>query len=194
MRLFSPAQLNPFGHNPLWYFLHDLVDQRRLREPRAPQLFVSATDVETGRAVIFDNATIDADVLCASACLPFVFPAGGQCENFDQLAEEVGDDSRRAQAPQDRRAARQRRSRREDRDEDRVSDSRRFRGRRARTRRPSPRPSVSSHPDLSRDARGCATRHGRCDIRREPRRGLRQRWYCKRPAGCAIPNPRRCRA
>ena len=26
MRLFSPAQLNPFGHNPLWYFLNDLVD------------------------------------------------------------------------------------------------------------------------------------------------------------------------
>jgi NTE family protein len=75
MRLFSPAQLNPFGHNPLWYFLHDLVDQRLLRDPRAPKLFVSATDVETGRAVIFDNETIDADVLCASACLPFVFPA-----------------------------------------------------------------------------------------------------------------------
>ena len=75
MRLFSPAQLNPFGHNPLWYFLHDLVEQRLLRDPLAPQLFVSATDVETGRAVIFDNATIDADVLCASACLPFVFPA-----------------------------------------------------------------------------------------------------------------------
>jgi len=75
MRLFSPAQLNPFGHNPLWYFLHDLVDRRLLRDPAAPRLFVSATDVETGRAVIFDNATIDADVLCASACLPFVFPA-----------------------------------------------------------------------------------------------------------------------
>ncbi len=75
MRLFSPAQLNPFGHNPLWYFLDDLVDRRLLRDPRAPKLLVSATDVETGRAVIFDNAAIDADVLCASACLPFVFPA-----------------------------------------------------------------------------------------------------------------------
>jgi NTE family protein len=46
-----------------------------LRDPSAPKLFVSATDVESGRAVIFDNETIDADVLCASACLPFVFPA-----------------------------------------------------------------------------------------------------------------------
>jgi len=75
MRLFSPAQLNPFGHNPLWYFLDDLVDPHLLQDPRAPKVFVSATDVESGRAVIFDNHAIDADVLCASACLPFVFPA-----------------------------------------------------------------------------------------------------------------------
>ena len=75
MRMFSPAQLNPFGHNPLWYFLHDLVDPHLLCDPGAPKLFVSATDVETGKAVIFENAAIDADVLCASACLPFVFPA-----------------------------------------------------------------------------------------------------------------------
>jgi NTE family protein len=75
MRMFSPAQLNPFGHNPLWYFLHDLVDQRLLCDPGAPKLFVSATDVESGAAVIFGNADIDADVLCASTCLPFVFPA-----------------------------------------------------------------------------------------------------------------------
>jgi NTE family protein len=74
-RLFSPAQLNPFGHNPLWYLLHDLLDRPLLCDARTPKLFVSATDVETGRAVIFDNAAIDADVLCASACLPFVFPA-----------------------------------------------------------------------------------------------------------------------
>jgi NTE family protein len=46
-----------------------------LNDKAAPKLFVSATDVETGRAVIFDNAAIDEDVLCASACLPFVFPA-----------------------------------------------------------------------------------------------------------------------
>lgn len=75
MRLFSPEQLNPFGHNPLWYLIQDLLDPALLRDSRAAKLFVSATDVETGRAVIFQNAAIDADVLCASACLPFVFPA-----------------------------------------------------------------------------------------------------------------------
>src|ERR1700729_1886003 len=74
-RLFSPDQLNPFGHNPLGYLLRDLIEPELLLAPGAPRVFVSAADVETGRAVIFDNGAIDADVLCASACLPFVFPA-----------------------------------------------------------------------------------------------------------------------
>ena len=75
MRMFSPAQINPFGHNPLRMLLDDLVDHDLLTHPSAPVLTVAATDVETGEATFFGNASIDADVLCASACLPFVFPA-----------------------------------------------------------------------------------------------------------------------
>jgi NTE family protein len=75
MRMFSPAQMNPFGHNPLRALLQDLVDPGLLSDPRAPRLTVAATDVVTGQAAFFDNAAIDVDVLCASACLPFVFPA-----------------------------------------------------------------------------------------------------------------------
>jgi len=75
MRLFSPAQLNPFGHNPLRHLLADLIEPHLLTDPAAPRLTVAATDVATGRAVLFDNAAITVDVLCASACLPFVFPA-----------------------------------------------------------------------------------------------------------------------
>jgi NTE family protein len=75
MRLFSPAQLNPFGHNPLRPLLADLVDPALLTDPAAPRLTVAATDVATGEAVLFGNAEIDVEVLCASACLPFVFPA-----------------------------------------------------------------------------------------------------------------------
>jgi NTE family protein len=75
MRVFSPAQLNPFGHNPLRHLLSGLLDRRLLTDPAAPRLTVAATDVETGQAVLFDNDTIDAEVLVASACLPFVFPA-----------------------------------------------------------------------------------------------------------------------
>ena len=75
MRLFSPAQLNPFGHNPLRHLLADLLDPEALGHPSAPRLTVAATDVETGEAVLFHNAEITVEVLVASSCLPFVFPA-----------------------------------------------------------------------------------------------------------------------
>jgi NTE family protein len=75
MRLFSPAQLNPFGHNPLRAVIEDVLDRDALASPGAPRVTIAATDVETGQAVLFGNDQIDADVLLASACLPFVFPA-----------------------------------------------------------------------------------------------------------------------
>ena len=75
MRLFSPAQLNPFGHNPLRHLLADLLEPALLTHPSAPRLTVAVTDVETGEAVLFDNASVTVEALVASACLPFVFPA-----------------------------------------------------------------------------------------------------------------------
>lgn len=75
MRLFSPAQVNPFGHNPVRLLMDGLLDRDLLRNPAAPRLTVAATDVVTGEAALFGNAEITEDVLCASACLPFVFPA-----------------------------------------------------------------------------------------------------------------------
>lgn len=75
MRLFSPAQLNPLGLNPLRGVLDRLLDRALLTHPAAPRLTVAATDVETGKAVLFGNTAIDTDVLLASSCLPFVFPA-----------------------------------------------------------------------------------------------------------------------
>jgi NTE family protein len=75
LRLFSPTQLNPLGHNPLRELLAALVDRDLLNAPGAPRVTVAATDVESGRAVMFDNAAIDVDILLASSCLPYVFPA-----------------------------------------------------------------------------------------------------------------------
>jgi NTE family protein len=75
MRLFSPHQLNPFGHNPLRPLLEDLLRPDLLAHPAAPRLFVGVTDVETGAPVIFSGAKVTVDVLLASACLPLVFPA-----------------------------------------------------------------------------------------------------------------------
>jgi NTE family protein len=75
MRLFSPAQLNPFGHNPLRPLLTDLLDPVLLARPDAPRLTVAVTDVETGQALLYHNTSVTTEVLVASACLPFVFPA-----------------------------------------------------------------------------------------------------------------------
>ncbi|MGH7120632.1 MAG: patatin-like phospholipase family protein [Acetobacteraceae bacterium] len=74
MRLFSPEQLNPLGHNPLRPIVSELLDQRLLASPAAPRLTVAATDVETGAPVMFHNAEITVEALLASACLPFLFP------------------------------------------------------------------------------------------------------------------------
>jgi NTE family protein len=75
LRLVGPSQLNPLGHNPLRRIIDDLLDPDLLTSPTAPRLTVGATDVETGAAVLFRNEEITVDVLLASACLPFAFPA-----------------------------------------------------------------------------------------------------------------------
>ena len=77
MRLFSPAQMNPFGHNPLRAIIDDVIDLRAIRDPSAIRLTVAATDVESGEAKYWTNADITVDVLLASACLPLVFHAVG---------------------------------------------------------------------------------------------------------------------
>jgi len=73
-RVLSPYDLNPFGLNPLRTILDEVIDFDRVA--RAPiLLFVTATNVRTGRGRIFRNAEITADVLLASACLPTMFQA-----------------------------------------------------------------------------------------------------------------------
>ena len=71
---FSPYDLNPRGFNPLETILHESIDFVRLA--RSPiKLFITATNVRTGRGHIFRNAEITPDVLMASACLPTMFQA-----------------------------------------------------------------------------------------------------------------------
>jgi NTE family protein len=73
-RMLSPYDLNPLGLDPLRSILAESVDFDRL--VRSPiKLFITATNVRTGRGRIFRNAEITADVLLASACLPTMFRA-----------------------------------------------------------------------------------------------------------------------
>lgn len=73
-RLFSPYDLNPQGLNPLRDILAGSIDFARLA--RSPmKIFVTATNVRTGRGRIFRNHQLTPDVLLASACLPTMFQA-----------------------------------------------------------------------------------------------------------------------
>jgi NTE family protein len=73
-RLVSPYALNPLALNPLRGILAESVDFDRLG--RSPiKLFITATNVRTGRGRIFRNPEITSDVLLASACLPTMFQA-----------------------------------------------------------------------------------------------------------------------
>src|SRR5262245_64761429 len=73
-RLFSPYSLGPLATNLLHQILADLIDFNRLAQG-AIKLFVTATNVHTGRGRVFRNAEITPDVLLASACLPQLFQA-----------------------------------------------------------------------------------------------------------------------
>src|SRR5262249_41622249 len=68
-RLFSPYDPRPGGANPLRNILAETVDFDRLAQASI-KLFVTATNVRTGRGRVFRNTEITPDVLLASACLP----------------------------------------------------------------------------------------------------------------------------
>jgi len=69
-RWFSPYQLNPLDYNPLRTIIQDLFDFERIRKQSPVKLFVAATQANTGRLKLFQNADISADALLASSCLP----------------------------------------------------------------------------------------------------------------------------
>jgi NTE family protein len=74
-RLMSPYQLNPANYNPLQRVLEQSVDFDRLRDRAPVKLFLSATNVRTGKVKVFTNREVTAEAVMASACLPFMFQA-----------------------------------------------------------------------------------------------------------------------
>ena len=73
-RVVSPYDLNPHGINPLADILAAVIDFEAIAAGRL-SLFVTATNVRTGRGRVFRNAELGPDVLLASACLPTLFQA-----------------------------------------------------------------------------------------------------------------------
>ena len=74
-RYFSPYDVNPLNINPLKDLIEHFVDFEALHACRDLQIFISATNVQTGRVRIFSREKITADAVMASACLPLLFRA-----------------------------------------------------------------------------------------------------------------------
>lgn len=74
-RTFSPYQFNPFNFNPLRQVLERTVDFEALNRCRTNKLFLSTTNVRTGKVRVFRTEEITTDVVMASACLPQLFQA-----------------------------------------------------------------------------------------------------------------------
>jgi len=70
----SPYYMNPVGINPLRFILDESVDFSHLADSPI-KLFITATNVRTGRGRVFRNGELSTDVLLASACLPTMFQA-----------------------------------------------------------------------------------------------------------------------
>ncbi len=75
-RLMSPYQFNPLNVNPLRRVLLDTVDFEALSRKTCPvKLFLSATNVRSGKVKVFGNEEITPDAVLASCCLPFLYQA-----------------------------------------------------------------------------------------------------------------------
>ncbi|MFK7992850.1 MAG: patatin-like phospholipase family protein [Granulosicoccus sp.] len=74
-RMFSPYQMNPLNINPLRSLLESVVDFDNVNRCDSIQLFISATNVHTGRVKVFDGHQLSSEIVLASACLPQLFQA-----------------------------------------------------------------------------------------------------------------------
>ena len=75
-RLMSPYDFNPLNLNPLREVLRQSIDFEFLAKAPCPvRLFLSATNVRTGKVRVFARHEIGIDAVLASACLPFLFQA-----------------------------------------------------------------------------------------------------------------------
>ncbi|MFT4191017.1 MAG: patatin-like phospholipase family protein [Comamonas sp.] len=74
-RLVSPYQSNPLDINPLRSLLLQRIDFEAVSRLRQPRVFVSATQVTTGKVEVFEGARLTLQAVMASACLPMMFRA-----------------------------------------------------------------------------------------------------------------------
>lgn len=69
----TPFEVGPLKINPLRDLLLRQVDFERVQKCSDMRLFISATNVRTGKIKVFRDGEITADAIAASACLPMLF-------------------------------------------------------------------------------------------------------------------------
>ncbi|MEL6775181.1 MAG: patatin-like phospholipase family protein [Pseudomonadota bacterium] len=74
-RVSSPYETNPLDLNPLRELLDEHVNFDKVRRCDDMPIYLSATNVETGRVRVFNRHEITRDAVLASACLPLMFKA-----------------------------------------------------------------------------------------------------------------------
>ncbi|WP_417257275.1 patatin-like phospholipase family protein [Celeribacter sp.] len=70
----SPYAYGPFYQNPLERIV-DRLDLKALSKEVGPALFISTTNVRTGKIRVFTDDEVTTEVILASACLPEMFKA-----------------------------------------------------------------------------------------------------------------------
>ncbi|QHQ34699.1 patatin-like phospholipase family protein [Algicella marina] len=74
-RMFSPYELNPLNIHPLRPLVEEFFDFDDVCSEHGPKLFISATNVRSGKIKVFSGKDIGVDPLLASACLPTLYQA-----------------------------------------------------------------------------------------------------------------------
>jgi len=74
-RVFSPYQVNFFDFHPLREVLEETCDFDCLGSPESVPLFVSATNVRSGKIKIFQPEELTVEALLASSCVPEIYKA-----------------------------------------------------------------------------------------------------------------------
>jgi NTE family protein len=74
-RTLTPWQRNPLNYDPLRELLRKHFDEKAVHACQDIKVFIAATNVQTGKARIFERKELTIDALLASACLPNVHDA-----------------------------------------------------------------------------------------------------------------------
>jgi len=72
---FSPYEVNPLNFHPLRATVDQFFDFDQVCADEGPKLFISATNVRSGKVKIFQGNEISTDAILASSCLPQIYQA-----------------------------------------------------------------------------------------------------------------------